>query len=119
MRDYMPEAAALDHDTFPAPETVASWLGPNARVEVLPIPADTPDRMLGAFWAHPEWVLDESMRASTSGFARQGESIVNRVVSAVEADLASGAWDERYGHLRDTPEFDAGLRLIIDEPSPH
>jgi hypothetical protein len=28
-------------------------------------------------------------------------------------DLASGAWDERFGHLRHEPEFDAGIRLVV------
>ena len=27
------------------------------------------------------------------------------------ADLASGAWDERNGHLREVEELDVGLRL--------
>ena len=30
-------------------------------------------------------------------------------------DLASGEWDRRYGHLRTTPEYDVGLRLITAE----
>jgi hypothetical protein len=31
------------------------------------------------------------------------------------ADLDSGAWDERYGHLRETAELDVGLRLVVAE----
>ena len=31
-------------------------------------------------------------------------------------DLASGAWDRKYGHLRTTPEFDGSLRLIVARP---
>ncbi|MCX5166785.1 hypothetical protein [Streptomyces antibioticus] len=29
------------------------------------------------------------------------------------AVLASGAWDERYGHLRTQPEFYGAARLIV------
>jgi hypothetical protein len=29
------------------------------------------------------------------------------------ADLENGAWDERYGHLRECPELDVGLRLVV------
>jgi len=31
------------------------------------------------------------------------------------ADLESGAWEERYGHLRNKHELDVGLRLIVAE----
>ena len=33
--------------------------------------------------------------------------------AALAADLASGAWDERYGHLRTQPEFHGATRLIV------
>jgi hypothetical protein len=44
------------------------------------------------------------------------DAVVERVVRAVEQDLASGVWDERYGHLRELEEFDSGLRLVINTP---
>ena len=34
---------------------------------------------------------------ATSGFARLPAEVVDRVVAEVSRDLASGAWDERYG----------------------
>lgn len=111
-RDYMPEVAALDDEIMTAPEVLAGWLG-GADIEVVPIHRDTPDQMMGAFWAHPEWVLDETRRNNTSGFSRMEPAVVDRVVAAVRADLDSGAWDDRYGHLRALDEFDAGLRLIV------
>ncbi len=112
MADYLPEVATLDRRIFPPPQTIAAWLG-GARIETVPIPADTPDRMLGAFWAHPEWVLDAGARNATSGFARQSEQVVQRAVAAVARDLGNGSWEARYGHLRGLPAFDAGLRLVI------
>jgi hypothetical protein len=42
--------------------------------------------------------------------------VVDRVVRAVEADLSSGAWDERHGAHRDLDAYDAGMRLIVAEP---
>lgn len=77
---------------------------------------DTPDWMLGSFWAHPERVLDRHARAATSGFARMRPAIVDRVVTALERDLQSGAWDRRHGDLRELAEYDVGLRLIINTP---
>jgi hypothetical protein len=112
MQDYLPEVAELDHGIFPPPERIADWLG-GARVEPWEIPRDTPDWTLGSFWAHPERVLDEQARAATSGFARMDPRVVERVVAAVERDLASGAWDERHGHLRALDAYDAGARVIV------
>lgn len=65
-----------------------------------------------SFWAHPERVLDPAARAATSGFARQPDEVVQRVVSDVTRDLKSGQWDRKYGQLRNLNEFDAGLRII-------
>ena len=113
MSDYLAEVARLDHDIFPLPGALASWLGGRVDVEALPIPRDTPDWMLGSFWAHPERVLDPAARAATSGFARMPAAVVARVVSAVARDLASGAWDGRHGALRGLDAYDAGLRLVI------
>ena len=114
MADYFPEVAELDRAIFPRPDSIAQWLG-GARIEPLPIPASSPDWMLGSFWAHPERVLDEGARNATSGFARQHPSVVQRVVSEVRRDLENGTWDAKYGQLRQLSEFDAGLRLIVSE----
>jgi SAM-dependent methyltransferase len=115
---YLPEVADLDARTFPPIEVLRSWLGGRTRVEPVPIPRDTPDWMLGSFWAHPERVLDPAARAATSGFARMPPHVIDRVVRAVGDDLASGAWDERHGALRALDAYDGGLRLVVGEPAP-
>jgi SAM-dependent methyltransferase len=117
LMDYLPEVAELDARIFPPIEQLCGWLGGRTRVEIVPIARDTPDWTLGSFWAHPERVLDPAARAATSGFARMPDHIVDRVVGAVEADLASGAWDERHGALRDLDSYDAGMRLVVAEPA--
>lgn len=111
--DYLPEVADLDRKTCPRPEQIIDWLGGKGRSEVVPIPRDTPDWMLGSFWGHPERVLDERARKATSGFARMSESVTERVVNAVRRDLASGVWEKRHGHLRLLDLFDVGLRLVV------
>jgi SAM-dependent methyltransferase len=116
MADYLPEVAELDRRIFPRIETLANWLGGNTCAETVEIPDDTPDWMLGSFWAHPERVLDPDAREATSGFARMPDAVVRRVVEAVKRDLASGAWDRRHGALRELRAFDAGLRLFTNTP---
>ena len=113
MADYLVEVARLDHAIFPLPEELAAWLGGRVQVDVVPIPRDTPDWMLGSFWAHPERVLDPAARAATSGFARMPIAVVARVVAAVARDLADGSWDARHGALRGLDAYDAGLRLVV------
>ena len=116
MAAYLREVAAMDLQIFPPPEQLAEWLGGTVRIDALPIPRDTPDWMLGSFWAHPERVLDADARAATSGFARMPTEVVDRVVADVSRDLANGEWDKRYGHLRNLDALDVGLRLVIATP---
>lgn len=118
MADYLPEVAELDRHTFPALETLAQWLNTKVDVREVPISRDTPDWMLGSFWAHPERVLDAQARNSTSGFARMAPEVVTRVVEAVGRDLQEGTWDARHGHLRKLDEYDAGLRLLVSNAEP-
>jgi len=113
MADYLPEVADLDRRIFPTAETVAGWLDGDLSVSVVPVHRDTPDWMLGSFWAHPERVLDPRARTATSGFARMEPEIVDRVAAEVERDLADGSWDARHGHLRTLDTYDAGLRLLV------
>jgi len=83
VRDYLPEAAALDHATFPAIDDVTTWLGGTVEVESVLTHRDTPDWTLASFWAHPERVLDEVARNATSAFSRMEPAVVDRVVADV------------------------------------
>lgn len=116
MAEYLPEVAELDLRIFPSPQLLANWLGGDVRIDEVPIPRDTPDWMLGSFWAHPERVLDADARAATSGFARMPVEVVDRVVAEVSRDLKSGRWDARHGHLRTLDALDVGLRLVVATP---
>ena len=113
MHEYLPEVATLDLQIFPAPEQVAQWLGGDVQIETLALSRDTPDWMLGSYWAHPERVLNPEARAATSGFARMPAPVVERVVSQLTRDLADGTWDARHAELRTLQEYDVGLRLIV------
>jgi hypothetical protein len=39
-----------------------------------------------------------------------------RGIERLERDLATGAWDARFGALRMQPEFVGALRLIVAHP---
>jgi len=117
LRDYLPEALADDRQRFPTIEQVTDVLG-GACVEPIPIPADCTDGFFEAHYARPEAYLDPAVRAAQSVWPRLLPNLEQRAVAALSADLASGVWDARHGHLRTQLEYEGGLRLIVGEPSP-
>jgi SAM-dependent methyltransferase len=115
LRDYLPEVVARDRTEFPAIDRLVAELGARTQVLTVPVPADCLDGFLLAFWSRPEAVLDPGARAATSGFARMSQRAEAAAVARLEADLGSGAWDDRHGHLRTLSELDVGLRLVVAE----
>jgi SAM-dependent methyltransferase len=112
IRDYLPEALADDRERFPTIDAVADILG-DARVEPVPIPADCEDGFFEAHYARPEAYLDPALRGAQSVWPRLSEGVEQRALAALSADLDSGAWDERHGHLRVQSAYDGGLRLVM------
>jgi SAM-dependent methyltransferase len=112
LKDYLPETLADDRLRFPTIDAITTILG-DAHVEPVPIPADCTDGFLEAYYGRPEAFLDPAVRAAQSVWPRLPEGVERRAVAALSADLASGAWDARYGHLRTQPEYEGALRLIV------
>jgi hypothetical protein len=59
--------------------------------------------------------LDSEIRRNISNFALAAEDDLAEGLARLAADLESGEWDRRYGHLRSLPELDLGHRLLIAE----
>jgi SAM-dependent methyltransferase len=114
VRDYLPEILDDAYDWKPSIASLLSAL-PGATVESLPAPRDCTDRMFATLWARPEEYLDARIRAATSVWHQLPPEVSARALDRLARDLASGAWDERYGHLRTTPESDVGMRLVVSE----
>jgi SAM-dependent methyltransferase len=112
-QDYVPEIVAMERDRCPRVDELLAALGPDADARPLPIPRECQDGILAAFYARPETYLDPAVRAGMSGFALLPPAIVAAAMDRLAADLRSGAWDERHGHLRSQPELEAGYRLVI------
>ncbi|HWW67154.1 MAG TPA: hypothetical protein VNY83_04155, partial [Solirubrobacterales bacterium] len=68
-----------------------------------------------ALWDRPEMHLDPEVRRGSTVWHVMDAAEVERGLDALRADLESGAWDGRYGHLRAEPELDVGLRLVVAE----
>jgi SAM-dependent methyltransferase len=87
-------------------------LGPIERVRI-PLPAKCEDGLFSGYWARPEMYLNSEIRRNISNFALAEEETVKQGLKALQADLESGAWDRKYGHLRALPEIDIGHRLLV------
>jgi SAM-dependent methyltransferase len=112
LRDYLPAFVAADRRQFPPMAVYAEAFGPAARVEVaaVPVPRDCVDGFLGAYWARPAAYLDPAVRAGISSFALPGSAVG---LAQLRRDLASGAWNARYGHLLEHDALDLGYRLVV------
>jgi SAM-dependent methyltransferase len=117
VRDYIPRLLETHVEMMPPIEELAAAL-PGAGIEPVPIPRLCTDAFRCALWDRPELHLDPELRRGSSGWqlmdAAEAEQ-AQRGLDALRADLESGAWDERHGHLREAPELDVGLRLIRAE----
>jgi hypothetical protein len=56
---------------------------------------------------------DPAVRAGMSTLAAADGDVVAAGIGRLAADLASGEWDGRYGHLRRMDELDLGYRLVV------
>jgi SAM-dependent methyltransferase len=83
--------------------------------EVRPVlvPHDCVDGFGVAYFGRPEAYLRPEVQAGMSWLARLPPEVCQRGAARLEADLASGEWDRRYGVLRDTEWFDGGYRIAI------
>ncbi|GIF53744.1 methyltransferase family protein [Asanoa ferruginea] len=113
---YAPELIAAERRRYPAIGTIAAAIGSSAEVIEVPIPIDCVDGFTEAYYARPERFLDPRVRAAQSAWGFVDEAATTRAVEALRADLASGEWDARYGHLRTQSMFVGSLRLIVGRP---
>ncbi len=113
LAEYSPEHVRVESSRFPEIDSLVQWLGGHARVEEVPIPLDCTDGVTEAYYGRPERMLDPAVRAAQSVWGFVEPAAISRFTERLGADLASGAWDRRFGHLRTQPEFHGAMRLVI------
>ena len=111
--DYFPEARELPSEVAPPDVQLLGSHLDVREVRPLLVPSDCVDGFGAAFWSRPEAYLDPDVQAGMSWLALLPQEARARGARRLRADLESGAWDERYGHLRAEEHFDAGYRLAI------
>lgn len=95
-------------------DTINSDLQPTQTIPV-PLPRDCADGLFSAYWARPEIYLDGAVRRNISNFALVPGDELLHGLARLRAELESGLWDQKFGHLRALPELDLGHRLVIAE----
>lgn len=115
-RDYLGEWIEIERLRFPSIAAIASALGGDVRTIAIPTPGDCTDGFIEAFWRRPEALLDPRIRAAQSMWTLLPAGAEERIVTRLESDLRSGAWDSEHGHLRNEDELDGSLRLVVSSP---
>jgi SAM-dependent methyltransferase len=132
LAEYAPEFHQTERARYPPLDRIAAALGatgvadrsgdlaapatdPAAHlldVRPLRIPLDCTDGFADAFYGRPEAMLDPAVRNAQSAWGFVDADAQSRFAERLRADLDSGAWDERHGHLRTQPEFEGSIRIL-------
>ncbi|GAA2779977.1 class I SAM-dependent methyltransferase [Crossiella cryophila] len=112
--EYAPEVISVERGRYQPIEHIVEVLG-GATVTPVSVPFDCVDGFTDAFYGRPERFLDPEVRRAQSGWGFVGAEAEARFVATLSADLESGEWDRRFGHLRTQPAYDSALRLVVAE----
>jgi SAM-dependent methyltransferase len=113
--DYFPAMLDLQRPSGASSRDLMTML-PAPTSSPLPVPKDCTDLFFAALWARPELLFDEDVVRSMWVWQSISEEARRAGRERLAADLESGAWERRYGHLRREREMDVGLRLVVSEP---
>jgi hypothetical protein len=113
LSEYVPELRAAEAARMPDLARVAAALGGSVSVNPVPIPHDCSDGFIEAFYARPEALLDPEVRAAQSAWAFADPAAVTRGLERLAADLETGEWDARHGHLRTRTEYVGAPHLVV------
>ena len=119
LAEYAPEFHATERSRYPLrspaghrPRALGTAIPALLEVRPLRIPLDCTDGFADAFYGRPEAMLDPAVRNAQSAWSFVDAEAQSRFVARLSADLESGAWDERFGHLRTQPEFEGSIRIL-------
>src|ERR1700760_2133364 len=112
LAEYAPEFHATERDRYPTLPRIAAALGAPLEARPLRIPLHCTDGLADAFYGRPEALLDPAVRNAQSAWSFVDAAAQDRFAGRLRTDLDSGAWDDRFGHLRTQPEFEGSIRIL-------
>jgi SAM-dependent methyltransferase len=116
LHHYFPATARLEASRETPLGQVAQLLGGRFEAIPVPIPADCTDGFNAAYWSRPEAYLDPDIWRPMSALSLIPDADRADGMRRLSADLASGEWDQRWGHLRGLTELDLGYRVVTAHP---
>ena len=82
----------------------------------VPIPADGTDGFEAAYWRRPRAILEPDVWRATPALSLIPAGDRAAGMARLSADLASGRWRQRYGHLLALDELDLGYCIVVARP---
>ncbi|MFI9048705.1 class I SAM-dependent methyltransferase [Streptomyces sp. NPDC053427] len=113
---YAPEVLDTEARRYPPIAELAGALGGRTTVQPVPVPLDCSDGFNEAYYGRPERLLDPGARQACSAWSFVDEDTRTRYAAELRRDLESGAWDERFGALRQQPTYEGSLVLLRSVP---
>jgi SAM-dependent methyltransferase len=113
LHHYFPATGRLEAGRETPPGELARLLG-GGELEVtpVPIPADCTDGFNAAYWRRPRAYLDPEIWRPMSALSLIPEADRAEGMRRLRADLDSGEWERRWGHLLGLSELDLGYRVL-------
>jgi hypothetical protein len=112
LHDYFPATKQLETSRETSLDQLASLLGRPLDVIPVPIPAG----FNAAYWRRPRAYLDPQVWRPMSALALILDAGRERGMRRLRADLGSGEWDRRWGHLVALDELDFGYLVVTARP---
>jgi SAM-dependent methyltransferase len=116
LHHYFPATGRLEASRETPLDQLADGLGGQVDVITVPIPADCADGFNAAYWRRPRAYLDPQVWRPMSALALIPEADRAAGMRRLRADLDSGEWDRRWGHLLARDELDLGYRVLVARP---
>jgi hypothetical protein len=114
--DYCPEMKVVEQKRYGTISSITGPLGGSHKVIPMAVPIDCTDKFQVALYARPEDFLNPEIRKSQSAWKFLPPGAEDSFMKTLTADLSSGAWEKKYGHLKKQPFINCQLRLIVAWP---
>jgi len=113
---YFPASKRLEASWEVRLDELARLIGRRLEAVPVPLPADCTDGFNAAYWRRPSAILDYRIWRSMSALALIPDADRESGMRQLRADLDSGEWHRRWGHLLALDEIDLGYRVVIARP---
>ncbi len=116
LHHYFPASRRLEASRETPLDQLARLLGGPVEVIPVPIPAGCADGFNGAYWRRPRAYTDARVWRPMSALTLIPDADREAGLRRLRADLDSGQWHRRWGHLLGLDELDLGYRVVVAAP---